>query len=168
VRQKNETEPAGILDRLHKDIRTALHQDSGSETRDGMDVALVKIDFKNGNVDYAGANRPLVIVENGVLREIRADKMPIGGLQGEEERNFTGHAVRVQAGGMIYIFTDGFADQFGGPKGKKFMVKKFYDMLSEIASLPSVEQETILQHSIMNWKGSHEQVDDILVIGVRM
>lgn len=168
VRQKNETEPDKILNRLHKDIRTALHQDAGSETRDGMDVALVKIDFHTGIVNYAGANRPLVIVENNQLREIRADKMPIGGLQGEEERNFTGHTVSVQRGGMLYIFTDGFADQFGGPKGKKFMVKKFYDILSDIAVQPCIEQETILSHAIMNWKGAQEQVDDILVVGIRI
>lgn len=168
VREKEEKEPALILDRLHKDIRQALHQDAGSETRDGMDVAVVKLDFAGGKIDYAGANRPLVMVHNGELREIRADKMPIGGLQGEEERNFTGHSFPVEKGTMIYIFTDGFADQFGGPKGKKFMVKKFYDILKEIASLPSLEQQTILMHAIQNWKGEHEQVDDVLVIGVRM
>ena len=124
VRQKGEREPASILSRLHKDMRTALHQDAGSDTRDGLDVAAVRLDFANGKIHYAGANRPLIMVHNGELREIRADKMPIGGLQGEEERNFTGHSFTVEKGTMIYIFTDGFADQFGGPKGKKFMVKK--------------------------------------------
>lgn len=168
VRQKNEKEPALILNRLHKDIRTALHQDSGSETRDGMDIALVRLDFTNGKVHYAGANRPLVMVLNGELREVRADKMPIGGLQGEEERNFTGHTFSVEKGTMIYIFTDGFADQFGGPKGKKFMVKKFYDMLSGIAERSCEEQDNLLKEAILAWKGEHEQVDDILVIGVRM
>lgn len=168
VRQKNEKEPALILNRLHKDIRTALHQDSGSETRDGMDVALVRLDFANGKVHYAGANRPLVMVLNGELNEVRADKMPIGGLQGEEERNFTGHAFSVEKGTMIYIFTDGFADQFGGPKGKKFMVKKFYDMLSVIAERPCSEQHELLAEAILAWQGEHEQVDDMLVIGVRM
>lgn len=168
VRQKGEREPASILNRLHKDMRTALHQDAGSDTRDGMDVAAVRLDFANGKIHYAGANRPLVIVHNGQLQEIRADKMPIGGLQGEEERNFTGHTFSVEKGTMIYIFTDGFADQFGGPKGKKFMVKKFYDMLSGMAQQPCIEQHTILMHAIQEWKGVHEQVDDILVIGVRM
>jgi ligand-binding sensor domain-containing protein/serine phosphatase RsbU (regulator of sigma subunit) len=168
VRQKNEKEPALILNRLHKDIRTALHQDAGSETRDGMDVALVRLDFANGKVHYAGANRPMVMVNDGELKEIRANKMPIGGLQGEEERNFTGHAFDVKKGTMIYIFTDGFADQFGGAKGKKFMVRKFYDMLKGMAQQPCIEQHTILMHAIQEWKGMHEQVDDVLVIGVRM
>lgn len=168
VKQKKQNEPALVLNGLHKDIRTALRQDAGSETRDGMDVAIVKLNFKEGSVDYAGANRPLLLVHDGELREVRADKIPIGGLQGEEERNFTGHSFHVKKGTMIYIFTDGFADQFGGEKGKKFMVRKFYDMLKEIASLSCVEQHTILSHAILNWKGAHEQVDDILVIGVRM
>jgi ligand-binding sensor domain-containing protein/serine phosphatase RsbU (regulator of sigma subunit) len=168
VRQKNEQEPASILNRLHKDIRTALHQDAGSDTRDGMDVAIVRLDFENRKVHYAGANRPLVMVSNGELKEIRADKMPIGGLQGEEERNFTGHTFSVEKGSMIYIFTDGFADQFGGPRGKKFMVRKFYDMLSGMAQQPCIEQHTILMHAIQEWKGGHEQVDDVLVIGIRI
>jgi ligand-binding sensor domain-containing protein/serine phosphatase RsbU (regulator of sigma subunit) len=167
VRQKNEREPASILNRLHKDIRTALHQDAGSETRDGMDVAVVRLDFAQGKVHYAGANRPLVIVSES-LTEIRADKMPIGGLQGEEERNFTGHTFDVKKGSMIYIFTDGFADQFGGPRGKKFMVKKFYDMLTGISEMSCSEQHNLLQETILAWRGEHEQVDDILVIGVRM
>lgn len=168
VGQKNEKEPALILNRLHKDIRTALHQDAGSETRDGMDVAVVRLDFTKGKVHYAGANRPLVMVHENEMREIRADKMPIGGLQGEEERNFTGHTFDVKKGSMIYIFTDGFADQFGGPKGKKFMVRKFYNMLEGMAQQPCIEQHTILMHAIQEWKGEHEQVDDVLVIGVRM
>ena len=168
VRQKNEHEPAKILNRLHKDIRTALHQDAGSETRDGMDVAVVRLDFANGKIHYAGANRPLVMVSGAELKEIRADKMPIGGLQGEEERNFTGHTFDVKKGTMIYIFTDGFADQFGGPKGKKFMVRKFYDMLQGIAEMSCSEQHALLSTAITEWKGDHEQVDDILVVGIRM
>jgi serine phosphatase RsbU (regulator of sigma subunit) len=169
VNEKNITSPPAILQHLHTGIRLLLKQDQlHGETRDGMDIALCRIDMRSRALEYAGAMRPLYIVSGGELKEIKADKYPIGGLQEAEERKFTGHALALSPGDMIYLSSDGFADQFGGDKGKKFMVKKFQQLLEEIYALPPGEQRARVKNVFEQWKGNLEQVDDVLVIGIRI
>jgi serine phosphatase RsbU (regulator of sigma subunit) len=169
INEKNITQPDLILNELHKGIRMALKQDQmQAETRDGMDLALCKINLKKNVVEYAGAMRPLWLVRNNELIEIKADKQPIGGLDADYRKPFTNNEIELQKGDTLYLFTDGFADQFGGEKGKKFMLKNFEKLLQEINSQPLSVQSNILNERIELWKGNHEQVDDILVIGVRI
>ena len=167
--EKGITKPAEILDELHAGIRTALKQDThGTENRDGMDIALCKINLADNKLEYAGANRPLWLINNGQLRHIKPDKQAIGGLHMDSRITFTNHSIALQKGDLLYTFTDGYADQFGGENDKKFMIKNFERLLLEIQHLPMKQQETILEERFNKWKGSYEQIDDVLVIGVRV
>ena len=159
-----------ILKRLNRGIKTSLHQSEINEsTRDGMDIALCFVDTVSRNIKYAGANRPLWIIRNGQtnVEEIKATKTAIGGLT-EKTQHFDTHELKLQQGDTFYICTDGYADQFGGQTGKKLMTKKFKKILLEVQGKTMKEQEKHLDNFIENWKAGREQVDDILVIGVRL
>ena len=167
VIEKNISAADQILNLLHVGVRHALKQDAGGDTRDGMDLSLIVIDESKSQLMYAGANRNLWIVRKGELLETKADKFPIAGSQQEEERKFTSHIVSIEKGDVIYLTTDGYADQFGGPKGKKYMVRQLTRLLIEIASKPMNDQRFRLEQEFFEWKDNHEQVDDVLVIGIR-
>lgn len=168
VLEKGITKPATILNNLNTMVQTALKQGiSNIDTTDGMDVALCVFNKQTREVEYAGANRPLIIASTGELKKVDPDKMPIGGSQIGLERSFTNHVHKLNPGETLYIFSDGYADQFGGEKGKKFMMKRFLETLQSIKDMPVKEQEAHLLNTIMSWKGDFEQVDDILVIGIR-
>ena len=159
-----------ILSLLNKGIKSALKQtDDDKSTRDGMDIALCSVNTENRSVKYAGANRPLWIIRNGQteVEEIKATKTAIGGLT-EDSQHFDTHVLKLQQGDTFYISTDGYADQFGGHTGKKLMTKKFKEILLEIQSKTMKEQEQHLNNFIENWKAGTEQVDDILIIGIRL
>jgi serine phosphatase RsbU (regulator of sigma subunit) len=167
---KQESDPGEILNKLSKGIKDTLHQgvEEGS-TKDGMDIALCSFDAKTNVLQYAGAYNPLYLVRKGELIETKADKFPIGGaLEDSDSRQYTSHSVQLHKGDTIYIFSDGYADQFGGEKGKKFMVKQFRQLLLSIQNLSMEEQKTYLNNTIEAWRGKHEQVDDILIIGMRV
>ena len=187
VNEKGITSPDEILNQLHKEVRKALNQGDHSGSKDGMDIALV-IFNNESEIEFAGAQRPLWIIKkeddaglkiendtsqqlinkNYQLVEIKADKFSIGGAQSETERVFTKHKISLAKGDSIYIFTDGFVDQFGGTDGKKFMSKRFKDLLLVNYARPMMEQEKIMHNTLETWKGSIEQVDDILVIGIKI
>jgi len=169
TRERRLTKPGEVLDNLHKGITNVLKQDGRhGETRDGMDIALLSFDLHDkSKIQYAGAYRSLCIVRNGELIDFKADKFPIGNAS-MERGNFTNNVIDVQKGDMCYIFTDGYADQFGGEQGKKFMVKKFHKLLIDYSKLDVYDQERFLDSAIEAWRGDHEQVDDILVIGIRI
>ncbi len=159
-----------ILKRLNIGMKLSLRQ-SGSEesTRDGMDIAICSIDTTNLIVKYAGANRPLWYVRKGetVLEEVDPTNKAIGGLT-DNDQEFQSHEIQFSKGDTFYICTDGYADQFGGQKGKKLMTRKFKEIIQEIQHLSMSEQEKHLENFNENWKSAIEQVDDILVIGVRV
>ena len=159
--------PASILNALNKGITKSLHQKEGN-TRDGMDMAICAIEKNNNYIEYAGANNALYIVRNGQVLETKPNKQAIGSYNEEETKEFTNHVIEVQKEDMVYIFSDGYADQFGGAKGKKLMYKKFRQILIENAALNTYEQQAHLNNYIENWKDKLEQVDDILVIGLRI
>jgi len=167
INEKGITEPAGILNHLNAAVIEALNQ-SNNESNDGMDVSICAFDLEHLKIEYAGANRPLWIARNGEMLTFSPDKYPIGGLQIARDRTFTNHIIDLEKGDTIYIFSDGYADQFGGEKGKKLMTSKFKEKLLSIQNEPMREQERILQEYFLEWKGSNEQVDDVLVIGVRV
>jgi len=159
-----------ILNQLNKGIKNSLHQsDSDESLRDGMDLALCSVNTENNILNYAGANRPLWIIRKGnhVLEEIKATKKAIGG-RTENDQHFASHELALHQGDTFYIATDGYADQFGGHRGKKLMTRRFKEMLTSIQEKSMQEQEKHLDDFIENWKANVEQLDDILVIGVRI
>jgi sigma-B regulation protein RsbU (phosphoserine phosphatase) len=170
VNEKNVSSPDRILNSLRENIIRSLRQ-SGGESKDGMDIALCSIEPETRKVEFAGANNPLWICsrenETWKMEEIKADKQPIGIYVGDQ-RPFAMHERTLSKGDTIYIFTDGYADQFGGPKGKKFKYRTLQDLLLSIQGKEMNEQRGILDQTIESWKGALEQVDDILVIGIRL
>jgi serine phosphatase RsbU (regulator of sigma subunit)/tetratricopeptide (TPR) repeat protein len=168
VAQSKDT--AEILTLLDKGIRASLRQsDSIESTRDGMDIAICCISKKEKTLTYSGAHIPLWIVRNqqSVVEKVKATKKAIGGLR-DDSHLFDRHELRWQEGDTFYLTTDGYADQFGGKKGKKLMTKRFKSLLLEIQHKSMNDQEKHLDDFAEKWKSNMEQVDDILVIGVRL
>lgn len=162
-----------ILNHLHIEVRAALKQDtSQNTTNDGMDIALCRIDLDTLELQYAGANRALYVFkhnENGTeFIDIKPNKFPIGGYQAETTRSFTPHTIQLAKHDTFYIFSDGYADQFGGVSNKKFMVKRLQNELMSMQKEAMLTQKELVKKLVMDWKGDAEQVDDILLIGVRI
>ncbi len=168
VYEKKILEPAKILNYLNDGVRLSLKQNQqDNDTNDGMDIAIVRIEGKD--LQYAGGHRSLYIISDGVITEIQANKFAIGGMQSDMDKKvFHNNLHTLSSGDTIYMFTDGFVDQFGGEKGKKFMTKRFQELLLNIQKHSMQEQKQILETTINQWKGSVEQVDDILVVGIRV
>ena len=137
--------------------------------RDGMDMALVKIDRDNKLLQFAGAGRPLVLHTKDGQEYIKGDRVGLGGKQlVERGQPFTTYDHKYQEGDTFYIFSDGFQDQFGGPDNRKFMSKNFREMLEEIQPLSMQEQEQKLEERLQEWMGEEKQTDDMIVIGMRI
>lgn len=186
INEHNRITPSEILMQVNLDLSLSLRQEYHESTiKDGMDISLCCFDKKAGTLEFAGANNSIYVVsgngeqqianrEQGVknndycLLEYKADKQPIGTFVGEEFKPFTNKVIDVKNGDMVFLFTDGYADQFGGPKGKKFMYKRFEELLRANSHVPVELQKRIYSNAIDEWKGEHEQVDDILLIGVRI
>jgi len=183
--EKGITSANNILDELKKLIIKALGQTGKTgETKDGMDAALCVWNKKTNILEYAGAHNPLFIIRKNIassslssnnrikffgadLAEIKADKQPIG-YWDEKDEPFTKHIVQLQTGDTLYLFSDGYSDQFGGIKNKKFTNKRFKNLLLSFQEKSMEEQKQILDKTIKIWKGDEEQVDDICIIGVRI
>jgi len=168
--------PDKILNEMHKGIRYALKQNE-TGNRDGMDVTLIVIDQSNNQIEYAGANNSLIYIQDGQLSKINGDKMPIGGEQREIERIFTPHSIsllsvedQVRLPTMLYLYSDGYQDQFGGPKGKKFLSTRLRAILLEIHSKTMEEQKEILNRNLKDWmaQSNQSQIDDIMLMGLRV
>ena len=161
--------PAEILDSLNKEISQTLHRNTASgTTKDGMDLSLCSFNSKTLELQYAGAFNPLYLIRNNEIEQIKADKFPIGSYFDGEPQHYTNHVIQLQKDDYVYIFSDGYADQFGGPRGKKLMYKQFRDYLLELVGKKMDTQHHFLNNNIEHWKGSLEQVDDILVIGLHI
>jgi serine phosphatase RsbU (regulator of sigma subunit) len=169
VIEQKITQPDLILNALRSAIIEALNPEGSSEAegKDGMDMVLCKYDFANMQLTFSCANNPLWVYRQEELMEFKADKMPVG-KSPKEDMPFTLQTVALQKGDVVYAFTDGYADQFGGPKGKKFMYKQLKDALASNIALPMKEQKSLLAANMLNWQGNLEQVDDIIIIGVRI
>jgi len=169
VNNNSFTTPALILDQLNEGVSETLHHgNKNSQTKDGMDLAFCTIDFKTLELQYAGAMNPLYIIRDGELIQIKANKFPIGFFLGEEKLKFTNHTIQLKKGDCLYIFSDGYADQFGGSKGRKFMINRYRDLLLSLHKHPIELQKNILNKTIEEWRGGLDQVDDILVIGLEI
>ncbi len=163
------TSPELILKRLHIKVRQALKQDT-STSKDGMDIALCVIDLQNKILEYAGAKNPLVYIQDNMLHEIKADRHSIGGEQLEIERTFIKHTITLHTPTWIYLFSDGFPDQFGGNYRKKFLTKNLKNLLFAHHQKSFPEQKEILNHVFEAWKNTanENQIDDVLVIGCKI
>ncbi|HCX99158.1 MAG TPA: hypothetical protein DG754_03375 [Bacteroidales bacterium] len=160
--------PNGILKHLHNAVRYLLKQNT-TDNRDGMDMAICSIIDNGKKLLYAGAKNPLIYISNGELNYIRGDSLPVGGMQKEDQREFTLHTINVDSPTSFYIFSDGITDQFGGPNGQKFGTRRFKELLLEIHKLPMVEQKAKLEQRLGEWMKSYQkQIDDIIVIGFKI
>jgi serine phosphatase RsbU (regulator of sigma subunit) len=156
-----------ILNRLKNEIIRALRQKEGSDSAsDGMDMALCVFDPSSLKLQYAGGFNPLVLIRDGELKRYQADPMPvgIGALSG---RDFTRHELVIQKGDMIYLYSDGYEDQFGGEKDSKFSRKRFRELLMEIHTLPVDDQKVRMEERLDEWMDGYEQIDDIMILGIR-
>jgi serine phosphatase RsbU (regulator of sigma subunit) len=166
--EKGMLEPAAIFNNARELIIDRLKKD-GSEQggKDGMDASLISIDFEHNKMNFVAANNPIWIVRDNQLIEIKGEKMPVGKHEKDHEP-FIGGSYNLQTNDLIYTITDGFQDQFGGEKGKKFKMQPLKDLLIAHSHLPLAEQKTILSTTFNSWKANLEQIDDVCVIVVRI
>jgi PAS domain S-box-containing protein len=168
VIKKGIEKPSEILYVLDDELQLALNKQNNTEiTNDGMDVSIAVFDFDTFKVNYAGAFRPMLLVRNNEFIEFEASRFPIG-FYGDVVKEFTSKEVELQKGDTFYLFTDGYCDQFGGEEKKKFNRKRFKELLLTAQSMEMDEQESFLQYALNNWKQEENQVDDVLVMGLKI
>ncbi|NPA68581.1 MAG: SpoIIE family protein phosphatase [Chlorobi bacterium] len=168
VKKDKEIKAADILTTLRAKIITTLTSHGENERKDGMDMSLVIIDKEKMMLNFAGANNPAYIIRNEKLAKIEADRMPVGYNKKLNDIPFKNKYVPLKKNDLIYLFSDGYADQFGGSKGKKFNSKRFREMLLYISKFPMTEQEMLAEKILKKWMGNYEQIDDILLIGIKI
>jgi serine phosphatase RsbU (regulator of sigma subunit) len=174
VNEDKIVEANQILEELREDVIQSLKQTGREgEQKDGMDMALCVIDFENMEMEFAGAQNPLYLIRGNELLETKADRMPVAFY--EQMSNFKSHKIPLKQGDCFYMFSDGYADQFGGPDGKKFKYKGLKELLIRIKEKPMSEQKEILDKTILDWANGpdkngrqYDQVDDILIVGIRI
>ena len=158
-----------ICDRLHFGVRKTLKQEmEDAEARDGMDIAFCKINYKEKEVQFAGAHRPLYLLREGELIEYKGDRKAIGGIphRKKEEENFTNYTINYKRGDKIFFFSDGLPDQLGGPEDKKYSPKRIRELISENNNLPIEKYSNLFSSDFDKWKGDGKQIDDVLLIGI--
>ncbi|MEQ1732483.1 MAG: SpoIIE family protein phosphatase [Bacteroidia bacterium] len=158
-----------VLDELSRGVSETLHQNNATSTsKDGMDISMCAIDLETKTLEFAGAYTSLYLVRNKEVQEIDGDKLSIGIFVATAEEHYTNKIIQLQEGDTIYISTDGYRDQFGGPQGKKFLARRLRELLLEINDMPMLDQRQKMMQTIEDWRGQEEQVDDILVMGFRV
>ena len=167
LNNKSITKPDQILNALRTNIIQALTSEGADQSKDGMDISFCKFNWEQKKLYFSGANNPVYIIRDKELVEIKGDKMPIGH-HINIDQSFTLKEYDLKQGDIVYIFSDGYADQFGGDRGKKFLYSRFKKLLIEISDLELQEQKQILRDRFLEWAGEQEQVDDILVMGIRV
>ena len=167
INEENIEKPSKILAVMNKGLEKTFSREKniGTIIRDGMDIGLCVIDRKQKRFEYAGAFFPLYLVRDDMLIEVKGDKYIIG--MNPEGIEYTNHEVDLKEDDIIYIFSDGYVDQFGGQENKKFMYRRFRYLLLKIHSLPFEDQKAILEENITTWMSGNSQVDDIMVIGFK-
>lgn len=167
-----QTNPADILNQLNNEFQSANQKiiDRSYEIKDGMDIALCVIDKSNRIMEYAGAYNPIYQVKNGVLTKLATDKIPIHLFSKNTDKQFTSYQINIESGDSYYLFSDGYADQFGGEEGKKFTYRNFKELILSMQDLTMKEQREVFNQTIEEWKiqSDEEQTDDILIVGFRV
>lgn len=169
VVERHIIKPSDILTFLDAGVNNTLRQ-TGNESgvKDGMDLGICTLNSKTLELQYAGAYNPMYYVKKGELTEVKADKLPIGSNLDGVADTYTNHVIQMEKGDAVYLLTDGYADQFGGPNGKKFFYKPLRELLAMHHNKSMDEIYNILYDTFMNWKGNREQIDDVLILGVRI
>ncbi len=169
VNMEKMQKPDEILNRLHQEIQVTLKQKHGvTENHDGMDVAMCAFDHTKNVLHFASANRYLYLIREGELSETKGDTVNIGGIMHEDVRQYTLHEIPLQKGDTFYVFSDGVSDQFGGESAKKFGYKRLKETLLEIHQKPMDEQHQAFEKTMVDWMGKEDQIDDFLLIGIRV
>ena len=163
IKEKHIKEPNQVFDYVRKRLIESI---TNENQKDGFDGILLRIQKSSNTITYSASNNHPVVVSNNVMRHLECNKMPVG--KGEKSESFTLYTVDVSKGDSIYLYTDGYADQFGGPKGKKFKYRSLNDLLLNISTDSLVNQKEILDTTFVNWQGNLEQVDDVLVVGIKI
>jgi len=158
--------PKQILEQMDLGVNRILKQKQ-KQGRDGMDMALVVINFDKMTLEFSGANSPVVLISDGEIEYLKGDYFPIGGLA-NEKKEFQNKTVAIKPDGMLYLFSDGYADQFGGELNKKYMLSRFRNLLLRVSELTIKEQKAALEQELSNWQGQESQTDDILIVGIRI
>ena len=166
VREFGLQRPAEILDKLSELVVDAFKHEGSSEVTDGMDLALCCLNLDTNELEFAGANNPLYIISNGEMKEIKGNKQPVG--PHTEKVPFGNHLIQLEKGDVIVLFSDGYADQFGGPDGKKFKYNRFKSLLIDQSASSLTEAGRNVSAEFDFWKQWHDQVDDVCVLGVRI
>jgi phosphoserine phosphatase RsbU/P len=158
-----------ILNELNRGVINTLNENvSTSSIKDGMDMSLCVFDFQKKKVEFAGANNPIILIRDNKSVKYRGDRFPIGAFMENKAQLFTNNEIDISKGDMIYMYSDGYSDQFGGPDDKKFLSGRFEELLFDIHRKPLEEQKELLKTTLYDWMGSNDQVDDILVIGIKI
>ena len=168
VRELGFTKPSAIMDQLNSEVTCAMLQRHEKSITDGMDLALISYNRKAVTLEYAGAYSPLYIVRKGEVNVYKGDRFGIGMSTIDKKKHFTNHVIEIRPGDMIYMCSDGYADQFGGPEARKFKSGSVRKLLSEIYRLPLPKQKERLEKELKHWMGDFDQVDDIMFIGMRV
>ncbi|SNS91687.1 Serine phosphatase RsbU, regulator of sigma subunit [Ekhidna lutea] len=163
-----KTQPADILNSMRSEVIDTLEQGKESAQRDGMDIALCTINHETKVLEYAGAFNPLVLIRGGEMKETKADRMPIGSYFGKIDKQYTNHSIELKGGDTFYLYSDGFQDQIGSKADRKYSSKKFKDFLQSIHQKDTEAQLLLLEKEIAEWRGDEEQLDDMLIIGVKV
>ena len=160
--------PNKILNELNNEVRLTLRQQSDDcEIKDGMDIALCLLNYSTMKLEFAGANLPLYLIRNNELIVYKGDRFPIGFFNGVKVNSFKNNSIDIQEGDVIYLFSDGYYDQFGASTNKKFNIRRFKELLLSIKHLDTVKQKIVLEKTLKDWQGNTFQVDDILILGVK-
>jgi serine phosphatase RsbU (regulator of sigma subunit) len=167
VGKRDMNQPSFVLNELRKKLKKSLNQDAESRSKDGMDITLGFLNLESLRLQFAGAFNPLVLVRNNELIEYLTDRMPVG-VHPKDANSFTHNELQLMTGDQLFVFSDGYLSQFGGDKGKKLNKSHFKDILLDISSREPGDQMAILGERLEQWQGNYDQIDDILVIGIKI
>jgi serine phosphatase RsbU (regulator of sigma subunit) len=157
-----------ILNQMRERVMKALRQKGEkTDTPDSIDVGLCILDRESGQIQYSGANRPLIMVRNGILTEFKPDKMTIG-VAPLAELPFNNQIINSRKGDTFYMFSDGYSDQFGGPDERKFKLKQLKSVIETLTDMPMSGQKDVLERTFLEWKGNVPQIDDVMIFGFRV
>lgn len=159
-------DPSKVLYRLDEEVQLAMSTNGNVVAKDGMDIALIVYDKEEGYIDFSGAFRPLILLRDGEIVEYKGARYPIG-FYNDDRKHFETERIALKKNDCIYMFSDGYTDQFGGDRGKKLNKRRFKELLQTLSGMPMAEQHAFLEYQFKNWKQETEQTDDVLVIGIK-
>ena len=169
INEKPKGNPAELLNSLNRKVLDSLKQhDTNTSAKYGMDIALMAVNKNKKSLEFSGAHNSLMIFRGNEHFQLKADRLSVGSSVREDITTFTNHVFELQKGDMLYLYTDGYPDQTGGPDNKKFFANPFRDLLQSISKMDQEQQAKVLEETYMKWKGAKSQIDDVMVVGIRI